>query len=423
VSATYPHFRAPACTTRHRSACARRRPGSDDEDDGDDQEEQEQEQEDHDDDEVLLDADSDEDQLQVNESANKKFPLAPRLLDDMGFKNNSLLESVLSSPNEVSGLVQKEQGMGLIMGYQMAKVLKAEATSMRLMVVSGTTKDGDWKEAHTSTLPTKFKLQRSIVAQELESRFQVDGTPDKHTLLALKLDPSVNTTVEDGIFSSRTASQQLMEGEYLRRLVRRYKIMFMAANAVVSSVSDSQVNSSAPLPAKRGAPSMGGVAKKGPASVLSRLNPDSPHDKAVLIDPNTDQSLAVIKLEEAKYDSICVFVLANKEQFMDAGVFDLGLSWARQKSVLPEHYSLWLAEVGCAKVASANVEVVFSGAGRINMKSHCLDPQLLSDYAFLHYNYKYDWIRPKLEEILLEFRTRTRPQDRPGLSDVHWGTQ
>ena len=103
----------------------------------------------------------------------------------MGFKNNSLLESVVSSPNEVSGLVQKQQGMGLSLGYQMAKVLKAEATSMRLMVVSGTTKDGDWKEAHTSTLPTMFMLQRSIIAQKLESRFQVDGTPYKHTLLAL----------------------------------------------------------------------------------------------------------------------------------------------------------------------------------------------------------------------------------------------
>ena len=55
--------------------------------------------------------------------------------------------------------------------------------------------------------------------------------------------------------------------------------------------------------------------------------------------------------------------------------------------------------MGCAKVASANVEVVFSGAVRIIMKSHCLDPQLLSDYAYLHYNYKYDWLRPKLEEI------------------------
>ena len=34
------------------------------------------------------------------------------------------------------------------------------------------------------------------------------------------------------------------------------------------------------------------------------------------------------------------------------------------------------------------------------MKSHCLGPQLLSNYAFLHYNYKYDWLRPTLEEIV-----------------------
>jgi hypothetical protein len=124
---------------------------------------------------------------------------------------------------------------------------------------------------------------------------------------------------------------------------------------------------------------------------------------SVLIDPNTDHSLAVIKLEEAKCVSICGSVLANKEPFMDAGIFDLGLFWAGQRSVLPVHYSLWLAEVGCTKVASANVEVVFSGAGRISMKSHCLDPKLLSDYVFLHYNYRYDWLRPKLEEIVATY--------------------
>ena len=52
-----------------------------------------------------------------------------------------------------------------------------------------------------------FKFQRNSFAQDLESRFQVDGTLDKLTLFALKLDPSANTTVEDGIFSSRTAAQ------------------------------------------------------------------------------------------------------------------------------------------------------------------------------------------------------------------------
>ena len=40
------------------------------------------------------------------------------------------------------------------------------------------------------------------------------------------------------------------------------------------------------------------------------------------------------------------------------------------------------------------------GAGRISMKSRTLDPTLLSHYAFYHYNYKYDWLRPTLEEII-----------------------
>ena len=93
------------------------------------------------------------------------------------FKNNSFLESTLFSANEVSGLVQKQDGMGLSMGYQMAKVLKDEATAMKLMVVSGTTKEGDWKETHVNVLPNMFKVQRRIFAEQLELRFKVDGTP------------------------------------------------------------------------------------------------------------------------------------------------------------------------------------------------------------------------------------------------------
>ena len=83
----------------------------------------------------------------------------------------------------------------------------------------------------------------------------------------------------------------------------------------------------------------------------------------MLIDPDTGQSLAVIKLEKAKYASICGSVLANTEPFMDAGIFDLGLFWTGQKSALPVHYSLWLAEVGCAKVVSSSYTTTTSTTG------------------------------------------------------------
>ena len=68
------------------------------------------------------------------------------------------------------------------------------------------------------------------------------------------------------------------------------------------------------------------------------------------------------------------------------------------------HYGLWVAEVGPAKIASANVETVFSGAGRISAKSRTLSPLILSDYAFCHYNYQYDWLRPTLEEIVAAYQ-------------------
>ena len=62
-----------------------------------------------------------------------------------------------------------------------------------------------------------------------------------------------------------------------------------------------------------------------------------------------------------------------------------------------------VAEVGCAKVASANIETVFSGAGRISAKSRTLSPIILSEYAFCHYNYKYEWLRPSVDEIVAAY--------------------
>ena len=49
---------------------------------------------------------------------------------------------------------------------------------------------------------------------------------------------------------------------------------------------------------------------------------------------------------------------------------------------------------------------MFSGAGRISAKSRTLSPSLLSDYAFCYYNYKYDWLRPSLEEIFGAYKKK-----------------
>jgi hypothetical protein len=73
----------------------------------------------------------------------------------------------------------------------------------------------------------------------------------------------------------------------------------------------------------------GGAAKKGPTSVLSRVlvnNTNSGQNaKTARSDADTDNSLDVIKLEEAKYASICVSVLANPKPYMASGIFDLSV--------------------------------------------------------------------------------------------------
>ena len=73
----------------------------------------------------------------------------------------------------------------------------------------------------------------------------------------------------------------------------------------------------------------GGAAKKGPTSVLSRVlvnNTNSGQNaKTARSDADTDNSLDVIKLEEAKYASICVSVLTNPKPYMSSGIFDLSV--------------------------------------------------------------------------------------------------
>ena len=45
-----------------------------------------------------------------------------------------------------------------------------------------------------------------------------------------------------------------------------------------------------------------------------------------------------------------------------------------------------------------------------------MSSQLLSDYCFLHYNYKYDWFRPTLSEII-ELYKKIYGKDEPPADD------
>ena len=63
------------------------------------------------------------------------------------------------------------------------------------------------------------------------------------------------------------------------------------------------------------------------------------------------------------------------------------------------HYAVYLAEVGCKKAAAANVESVFSGAGKFTDEATSAGPVLLQRIIKLHYNYKCPFLRPSREKV------------------------
>ena len=67
------------------------------------------------------------------------------------------------------------------------------------------------------------------------------------------------------------------------------------------------------------------------------------------------------------------------------------------------HYSVYVAEVGCKKAAAANVESVFSGAGKFTQEAKGAGHMLLSRMVRLHYNWKYPFLRPTIEEVVKRY--------------------
>ena len=62
-----------------------------------------------------------------------------------------------------------------------------------------------------------------------------------------------------------------------------------------------------------------------------------------------------------------------------------------------------MAEVGCKKAAAANVESVFSGAGKFTEEAKSAGHMLLSRMVRLHYNWKYPFLRPTIEEVVKRY--------------------
>ena len=71
--------------------------------------------------------------------------------------------------------------------------------------------------------------------------------------------------------------------------------------------------------------------------------------------------------------------------------------------MLPLHYAVYVAEVGPKKAAAANVESVFSGAGKFMEEAKSAGSTLLQRMVRLHYNWKYPFLRPTRAAVVQRY--------------------
>ena len=96
----------------------------------------------------------------------------------------------------------------------------------------------------------------------------------------------------------------------------------------------------------------------------------------------------------------------NNKYYYGGVRFNTRAFWADHKVQLPFHYSVYLAEVACKRSAAANVETVFSGAGKFTEEASSAGHLLLRRIIKLHYNWKYPFIRPSVKEVCARYKAK-----------------
>ena len=86
-----------------------------------------------------------------------------------------------------------------------------------------------------------------------------------------------------------------------------------------------------------------------------------------------------------------------------SGSFNLVKFFYDNRATLPIHFRVFVADVGCKKLTSSNVETVFSGAGYMTKKATTISDELLTMYVFVFYNMQYEWLMPSTEEIVTAY--------------------
>ena len=374
-----------------------------------------------------LSADSDDDRLEraarncnddrLERAARncKAYPLKHRLLSKAEFKINAQVESVLSHPGETSALLQTHAGIGLDDAYLMVSLLKQLNDAPRLAVVSGRDETESWDEVQTNKLHPMIKQFRIVFSSEIDKRFHITTTPSKHVLLALKMNPSIDTSREGPLFKNKPAAHALMEAEYKQKL--RTRSLHIQRHGIAAKKSLGRVQCAPNSPSVR--PDINN--RPCPDSSSSSCASSSKRSKISLLaystfNRPTSTPTDVVQDVEVENEIKLFAQAGDLSKFEDEQKrFDKSAFWNEKRDTLPIHYNVYLADCASKKAASANVETVFCGAKKLSDNAPSMGDDLLGAYVSNHVNWQYEWLRPHVHDIVCNY---LRVHGNEGLEDM-----
>ena len=249
--------------------------------------------------------------------------------------------------------------------------MRDENKADRVQIVSGRGESETWKEVNASGLAQPFKTFRSVFAEELTTRFLLDTTPNKHIQLALKMNPAINTEPKGPLLSGKSAMHEMMTAEYkraLRRAALRRAGSSAPAPVPVPAAADEAEAEDAPWDAPAAAPAVApAVAPQSAKRRKGLLGVVAAQQSTEVVEDGASRIDQDVQTEVERFNLISRDIItagAEHKYYFSSERFNLRAFWADHKETLPLHYSVYVAEVGCKKAAAANVESVFSGAGK-----------------------------------------------------------
>ena len=174
------------------------------------------------------------------------------------------------------------EGMDLGVAYLLVNGMRHEAVAQKVELVSGRKESESWKEVNGDSLPPMFRTYREVLSKQLSKRFQLDTTPNKHVLLALKINPSVNTNLDSPQLKGKAAKAELMQAEYKRALRRQAILIKQRSSADAATIASAAAAAALAAATAPAAPTPAPIAAAAPAPTptaptLTAAAPEAAH--------------------------------------------------------------------------------------------------------------------------------------------------